>query len=64
MERPTQEIPESQIAWMEGLCLDVEENARQWRMEITDENTISALCAIEIAAHKLGDLVGQLASEA
>lgn len=64
MEEPTREMIEKQIAHMESLCMDVQESARLWRYQTSDENQHEALFDIEKAARNLCYLVGQLAPPA
>lgn len=64
MEEPTQAMVEEQIAHMESALMDVEEDARLWRNQISDENMRSALYDIEKAARELCHRVGRLAQPA
>lgn len=60
MEEPTQAMVEEQIAHMESALMDVEEDARLWRNQISDEDMRSALYDIGKAARELCYRVGQL----
>jgi len=61
MERPTKRQIEEWVACMESALIDLEETTASWRNRIADTKMRSALAGIEVAAKRLGDLIGHLA---